>query len=100
MTVSEEEFVSPNLFWQWNLYHCSKKLLAAIFLLSLFVPAVSHCKADDAQAYAELKNEKYPHLARMIKGSTIRGILGESELSKECGEQKESGRFLLEMVFS
>jgi len=91
--------VSPNLFWQWNLYRCSKKLLAAIFLLSLFVPAVSHCKADDAQAYAELKNEKYPHLARMSKGSTIPRILRESEYPKSAASKKNLEDFFYKWFF-
>ncbi len=97
MTVSEEEFVSPNLFWQPNLYRCLKKLLPAIVLLALLVPAASH--GEDAQPYVELKNEKYKKLSNQLKGSTIPRILRESDYPESGASQKTLEDFFWKWFF-
>ncbi len=97
MTVSEEEFVSPNLFWQPNLYRCLKKLLPAIVLLALLVPAASH--GEDAQPYVELKNEKYKKLSNQLKGSTIPRILRESDYPKSGASKKTLEVFFWKWFF-
>ncbi len=99
MTVNEEEFVSPNLFWQPNLYRCLKKLLPAIFLLALLVPAASHGEGDDVQPYVELKNEKYKKLSNQLTGSTIPRILRESDYPKSGASKKTLEVFFWKWFF-
>ena len=89
--------MSPNLFWQPNLYRCLKKLLPAIVLLALLVPAASH--GEDAQPYVELKNEKYKKLSNQLKGSTIPRILRESDYPESGASQKTLEDFFWKWFF-